>query len=242
LYLTITNTGPEIDEEFLKEIFEPFKTKGKRNGTGLGLAIAKNVLVAHEGDLTVHTNIDGNVSFRLELPITKEAMYDKLIELQAHGSKETKAFLPDEETEKAADIPMNYHRESHKLGTILVIDDDSIWRDAVRSMIEKDEEFQNFEVIEAADGEEVLDLIEKHGVGYIVSDFQLGKHRLNGMEVLEKVKAHKKEVRVLLMSSNRTSDQSFEALEKGAVNFIVKPVCRGDILSLTKLYGGYRKE
>ena len=46
----MTDTGPGLAPEALKHVFEPFYTT-KAEGTGLGLAIAREIALAHRGEL-----------------------------------------------------------------------------------------------------------------------------------------------------------------------------------------------
>jgi signal transduction histidine kinase len=68
----VTNSGPRIPEAVVQRLFEPFFTT-KARGTGLGLAIARNIALAHGGDLAISSNQPDNVSFCLRLPAAKAA-------------------------------------------------------------------------------------------------------------------------------------------------------------------------
>jgi len=50
--ITITDTGPGIDEEAAERLFEPYFST-KTTGTGLGLAICRNLSREMGGDVTV---------------------------------------------------------------------------------------------------------------------------------------------------------------------------------------------
>lgn len=50
LLLTVSDSGPGIEDAFLSRIFEPGFTT-RRGGMGLGLAIVRDILVAHEGSI-----------------------------------------------------------------------------------------------------------------------------------------------------------------------------------------------
>ena len=43
------------------------RTRG-RSGTGLGLAIAKNIVEAHQGELSVHSRMNKGTTFSIHLP------------------------------------------------------------------------------------------------------------------------------------------------------------------------------
>ena len=46
----MADTGPGLAPEVLEHLFEPFYTT-KAEGTGLGLAIAREIALAHRGEL-----------------------------------------------------------------------------------------------------------------------------------------------------------------------------------------------
>ncbi|MFB4163480.1 ATP-binding protein [Alteribacillus sp. JSM 102045] len=76
LTVEIKDSGSGIPEEDLPYVFERFykadkaRTRGK-GGTGLGLAIAKNIIEAHDGEITVHSKLHEGTTFRFYLPTEK---------------------------------------------------------------------------------------------------------------------------------------------------------------------------
>jgi signal transduction histidine kinase len=68
----ISNNGPNIKEEDLENVFNPFFTT-KSSGSGLGLAISKSIIEAHEGVIEAQNNKDC-VSFIIKLPIIKDIL------------------------------------------------------------------------------------------------------------------------------------------------------------------------
>ena len=63
----ILDNGPGITEKERTRLFQPFKST-KTGGTGLGLAIARDLAVAHGGNLKLtRSNAQGS-EFRLQLP------------------------------------------------------------------------------------------------------------------------------------------------------------------------------
>ncbi len=66
----VADSGPGIPEEVLPRIFEPFfSTKKEGEGTGLGLYICRNIILEHEGRLTVESRPGEGTTFRVILPI-----------------------------------------------------------------------------------------------------------------------------------------------------------------------------
>ena len=56
---SVADTGPGLAPETLKHLFEPFFTT-KAEGTGLGLAIAREIALAHRGDLQAANRSEGS--------------------------------------------------------------------------------------------------------------------------------------------------------------------------------------
>jgi len=69
--ISISDTGPGIPQEILATIFEPFVTHGKVGGTGLGLAVARRVVLQHNGDITVTSQVGYGATFHITLPVEK---------------------------------------------------------------------------------------------------------------------------------------------------------------------------
>lgn len=69
--IEIEDTGCGIPEEILPRIFEPFVTHGKSNGTGLGMAIVKSVVLAHNGDIQIESEVGKGTVCRIDLPLTQ---------------------------------------------------------------------------------------------------------------------------------------------------------------------------
>lgn len=66
--IEVEDAGPSILPSSVARIFEPFFTT-KPQGTGLGLAIARNIALAHGGDLVLSANEPGRVCFALTIPL-----------------------------------------------------------------------------------------------------------------------------------------------------------------------------
>jgi signal transduction histidine kinase len=71
--IQVMDSGPGIPAESLSRIFERFyRTDSARSraqgGTGLGLAIARQLALAHGGDLTAGNRPEGGAAFTLRLP------------------------------------------------------------------------------------------------------------------------------------------------------------------------------
>jgi signal transduction histidine kinase len=67
----VADTGPGLAPETIGHLFEPFFTT-KPEGTGLGLAIAREIALAHRGDLLAANTAEGSGAvFTLTLPAVR---------------------------------------------------------------------------------------------------------------------------------------------------------------------------
>lgn len=68
--IAVADTGPGIPAQDLPRIFEPFFTT-KAEGTGLGLAIARQVALAHGGDIRCESAAGVGTTATLRLPLSR---------------------------------------------------------------------------------------------------------------------------------------------------------------------------
>lgn len=67
--ITIQDNGCGIPVEHLQHIFTPFVTY-KQNGNGLGLAITRQIILAHNGQIQVHSTPKAGTTFQIFLDRT----------------------------------------------------------------------------------------------------------------------------------------------------------------------------
>ena len=70
LQVEVIDSGPGIDDENIKKVFQPFFTT-KADGMGMGLAITRSIIDAHHGRLTACSNEQGGTTFCFTLPVEK---------------------------------------------------------------------------------------------------------------------------------------------------------------------------
>jgi two-component system sensor histidine kinase HydH len=69
--ISVHDTGTGIRTELKDKLFKPLFT-GKAKGTGLGLAVVKRIVEAHEGQITVESEVGKGSTFTVRLPATEE--------------------------------------------------------------------------------------------------------------------------------------------------------------------------
>ncbi len=73
IHISVRDTGPGINEDRLRYVFEPFQHKRgepdtDERGTGLGLPVSRLLAMRHGGDLTVTSTLGEGSTFTLTLP------------------------------------------------------------------------------------------------------------------------------------------------------------------------------
>jgi two-component system, NtrC family, response regulator AtoC len=101
---------------------------------------------------------------------------------------------------------------------ILVVDDDENILYAFREVLEKD----GFIYQEARDGIESLQMIRKQVPDVIFMDINMP--RLDGLEVLKKIKEHDYSVPVIVITGQGTMQTAIQAMKQGAFQYLIKPL------------------
>ena len=73
--LEVHNTGNPIPPEATQRIFDPFEHSsghGVRESLGLGLFIVRQIVAAHQGELTLESKPDTGTTFRVRIPFVAE--------------------------------------------------------------------------------------------------------------------------------------------------------------------------
>lgn len=70
LEITVADTGEGMPPDVVENIFTPYFTT-KAKGSGLGLAISRNIVRAHNGDITVESRPGKGTTFTIQLPLAE---------------------------------------------------------------------------------------------------------------------------------------------------------------------------
>ena len=111
-------------------------------------------------------------------------------------------------------------------GSILVVDDEPAMRLLLSSVL-KDE---GHDVTAAATGEEAVQLIARRHYHLVVTDLKMPG--ISGLELLEQVKRDDPGTAVIILTAFGTVEGAVEAMRKGAVHYLLKPLANPDELRL----------
>lgn len=203
--ISVSDNGIGMPEEVRKRVFDPFfTTKDKGKGTGLGLATVYGIVKQHEGGVSVYSEPGFGTTFKVHLPAA------------ATGSRNV--AIP------AEDAP------SRGTETILLVDDEEIIRALCSSVLSR----HGYKVMEAADGREALSVYAQHERDIDLVILDLSMPNLSGMETLERLRAFRPDVRVIL-SSGYSLDPTHELLQQPCVSgFIPKPYQPSELVRMVR--------
>jgi two-component system, cell cycle sensor histidine kinase and response regulator CckA len=191
--IQVRDEGPGIEPEKLNEIFDPFFSS-KTFGRGLGLSVALGTVKAHDGAMAVKSLPGQRTSFMVYLPEAeapaaaagKEDRTASLVAQKASEGVERADRLTDQ---KSGETPAG-------AATVLVVEDNEM----VRSLAVRILGRMGFQVLEAADGMEALEVFEEHRdrIGVVLCDVTMP--RMGGWETLTALRRIDPKVPVILTS------------------------------------------
>ncbi len=187
--LTVRDTGGGMDAETLVRIFDPFFTT-KFTGRGLGLAAVHGIVRSHNGLLDVSSAPGSGTTFHIWLP------------------------APPAPAELAGGPAPQL-----RLGTLLVIDDESEVRMLLELMLTR----LGYQVRGAADGPAGLRLLQGDIPDLAGVLVDLSMPGMSGGTVARHIRAGWPDLPIILMSGYRAEDVDPQLEELGGTAFLHKP-------------------
>jgi two-component system nitrogen regulation response regulator NtrX len=118
---------------------------------------------------------------------------------------------------------------------ILVIDDEAAIRDSMRMILE----YEGYEFLGAAAGEEGIALVDREPVDLVFLDIKMPG--MDGLEVLGRLKTVAEHLPVVMISGHGTVATAVEATKLGAFDFIEKPLATERILLAIRNALGFQR-
>ena len=212
--ISVEDTGTGMPEEVKSKIFEPFfTTKEQGKGTGLGLATVYGIVQQTGGHLTVESTVGKGTAFKIYLP--------------AAGP------ITEAELEAAAEKPKAPARPPSDLagqGNILFVEDET----SVRGIAAKSLRKKGYQVTEAEDGEEALELLEGAETPF---DLMISDVVMPGMDGPALLKAGRKllgDERIVFISGYAEEEFSELLSEEPDVTFLPKPFTFAELAEKVK--------
>jgi two-component system, OmpR family, response regulator len=115
--------------------------------------------------------------------------------------------------------------------SILVADDDPV----IRKLFEKRLSNEGHEVTVASDGKEAARLLDSTTFDVIITDLVMPGD-IGGIELLKRAKEKSVDIEVIVITGHSSVDTAVDAMKKGAVDYLEKPVHFGELfLRLEKI-------
>ena len=160
------------------------------------------------------------------LNITKylEQLYEESLVSSREAAAQNDVF-PDFEPAKEAESReqtnvLSFSPEKEKAGTALVVDDSSTIRSIVRALLER----EGYEVLEASDGREALDLINtRPPCSLVILDIMLPF--ADGRQIAKTIRSHPDwyKVPIIALSANSAESEILSLFEAGVNDYVTKP-------------------
>jgi signal transduction histidine kinase/ActR/RegA family two-component response regulator len=196
--VSVGDTGSGMDAATLKRIFEPFfTTKDVGKGTGLGLATVYGIMKQHRGWVDVDSTVGKGTTFRIYFPVANETA-------EASAKK----------TE-----PLQIPSRRHGLETILLVEDEA----TVRALARKIFESCGYRVLEAASGDQAVEVINRtrEHIDLVLTDLVM-PGGISGRELGRMLQAREPKLKVIFVSGYSQDFTADNFLQPG-INFLSKP-------------------
>lgn len=183
-----------MNETVRRSMFDPFFTT-KATGRGLGLAAVLGIVQGHRGAIDIESEVGRGTSITVYLPAS-----DKPAERET-----TTSFTPP---------------ALRGSGCALIVEDEVIVRDLATSLLSS----VGFEVVSVADGESAVTYLQEHASTLSLVLLDIVLPRIDGQEVLRRLRAIRSDLPVILSSGNDIVDNDAIREEDDFTLFLKKPV------------------
>ncbi len=215
--VVIGDTGVGMAPDIVDRVFEPFFTTKPGQGTGLGLSVVYGIVKNHRGHVTLTSTPGLGTTVRIYLPCARRAT-----------TRPAPAAEPPREAEpKPAAEPVPVPEVTAGKRRILVVDDEEAIRDMMRDILET----AGYEVVEATDGVDALEVYRREWGRITLVLLDMVMPRMGGLETFRRLLGIDRSIRVLVCSGYSESDQAQRAIREGALGFLPKPFTMSELLA-----------
>lgn len=201
--IAVSDTGTGIPDDVVDKVFQPFfTTKEVGKGTGLGLSMVYGFVKQSKGHVEIYSEQDVGTSIKLYLPALADAQDQDVV------------VTPD----VVGDIMGNGE-------AVLVTEDDPAVRESVKALFKS----LNYEVTEAANAAEALEVIKSDApIDLLFSDIVM-PGGMNGVELANEAMGLRPDLKILLTTGFAEVAITRGTLPKAVTEIIGKPYRRGDL-------------
>jgi PAS domain S-box-containing protein len=213
--ITVTDTGPGINAEFLPYVFDRFRqadasTTRQHGGLGLGLAIVRHLVELHGGTVSAESHGEGRgATFKVNLPLLG-ARAEELRPTDADVHALAAAVQPSGAAMNLAGL------------RVLVVEDEADTRAMIKLVLEA----SGASVTALGSAGEALKVIEDWQPDVLVSD--IGMPEMDGYELIRRVKemetARGRSLPALALTAYARDEDRVRSIDAGYQLHLAKPV------------------
>ena len=244
LRIVVSDTGLGVPPHMKEKIFERFiQTLDSAvlavEGTGIGLALTKELVEICEGNISLDSEQGKGSSFTVLLPLPSEKPEGKQTIDSPPISSAISGLEPKPLTSSKHVSPRpTENRESGvELPAILVVEDHQELREHLVSQLQSE-----FEVREAQNGEEGLQLAKKHIPDLIITDLMMPL--MDGAAMTQQLKRHPltSHIPLIMLTAKDDTHSRKEGFSKGIDQYLSKPFHIEELKARMKSILTQRKE
>jgi two-component system cell cycle sensor histidine kinase/response regulator CckA len=220
----VSDTGIGIPPDIIEKIFEPFfSTKDVGKGTGLGLSTVYGI-VKQTGGFVYADSKPGDTAFRIFLPRHVPGAEDKLAQIPAGEAPAIAGAMSAADTmAKAATADLTGH------GTILLVEDE----EGLRALNARGLTSRGYTVLEAGNGVEAIEVLEKHGhADLVVSDVVMPE--MDGPTLLKELRRRDPNVKIIFVSGYAEEAFAKNLPSQEQYAFLAKPFTLKQLVAVVK--------
>ena len=216
--LRVFNSGSYIPKDKQNEVFEHFyKINPDSEGSGIGLALVQALVASHNGTISVESTEGEGTTFLIRLPFSQEqvsakAVYDSNY-IETHLDLLPSLPASAEKLKLPTASPSALEKP-----TVLIVEDNEDMRQFIRYILS-----DNYNLIEAENGEEGFEVAKKHLPDVVISDVMMPK--TDGFDLCQLLKTNvaTNHIPVILLTAYALDEQKQVGFESGADAYISKP-------------------
>jgi PAS domain S-box-containing protein len=201
--LSVSDTGPGIDELIKDRIFEPFFTTRESGSAGMGLSVAYGIVKSHQGAITVSSAPGKGSTFAL--------YFRKLNGAEAPAAEGGRL--------KPAGRPGKGKRR------ILFVDDEEALVEIGKQMLER----LGYEVIAEKDSVRALKQFQRDPANFDLVITDQTMPNMTGIELAKRMMSIKKDIPIILCTGFSEVISSESAKAMGIREFVMKPIIKSEM-------------
>ena len=216
--LRVFNSGSYIPKDKQNEVFEHFyKINPDSEGSGIGLALVQALVASHNGTISVESTEGEGTTFLIRLPFTQEQISAKAVYYSNYIETHLDLLPSLPASAEKLKLP-TASPSAPERPTVLIVEDNEDMRQFIRYILS-----DNYNLIEAENGEEGFEVAKKHLPDVVISDVMMPK--TDGFDLCQLIKTNvaTNHIPVILLTAYALDEQKQVGFESGADAYIAKP-------------------